>query len=141
MRLKLVARQMPLQALKETVVGDVAVPAGSVVVSLLRVAGMDDRLLPEARSFKPERWLGEDGLLAASAKRLSMPFGAGPRICPGRYLALQEMKMVLRTLLQHFDILSVATASGGVPAERLQFAMAPVGLQMRLAPRSTLAQN
>jgi len=123
------------------VVGDVAVPAGSVVVSLLRVAGMDDSLLPDASLFRPERWLGEDGLSAASAKRLSMPFGAGPRICPGRYLALQEMKMVLLTLLQHFDIQSVATSSGGAPAERLQFAMAPVGLQIRLAPRSAQAQN
>ncbi len=141
MRLKPVAPQMPLQAVNDTVVGDVAVPAGSVVMSLLRFASIDDSLLPEARLFRPQRWLGEDGLSAASAKRLSMPFGAGPRICPGRYLALQEMKMVLLTLLQHFDILSVATAGGGAPAERLQFAMAPVGLQMRLAPRSTQAQN
>ena len=141
MRLKPVASQLPLQAVKDTVVGDVAVPAGSVVVSLLRVAGMDDSLLPDASLFRPERWLGEDGLSAASAKRLSMPFGAGPRICPGRYLALQEMKMVLLTLLQHFDIQSVATSSGGAPAERLAFAMAPVGLQIRLAPRSAQAQN
>ena len=88
--------------------------------------------MPEARAFKPERWLGEGGLSPGSAKRISMPFGAGPRICPGRYLALQEMKMVLLTLLQHFDIESVGTADGGEPEERLMFAMAPVGLRMRL---------
>ena len=132
MRLKPVAPQLPLQALTDTVVGDVAVPAGSVVISLMRFDSVDDAFLPEALAFKPERWLGEARLSAASAKRLSMPFGAGPRICPGRYLALQEMKMVLLTLLHHFDVRSVATADGGDPAERLQFAMAPVGLQMRL---------
>ena len=64
-----------------------------------------------------------------------MPFGAGARICPGRYLALQEMKMVLLTLLTQFDIDFVGTADGSEPAERLMFAMAPVGLQMRLRVR------
>jgi cytochrome P450 len=135
MRLKPVAPQLPLQALKDTVVGDVAVPAGTVVISLMRHDSIDDAHVPEARTFRPERWLGEDGLSPGSAKRISMPFGAGPRICPGRYLALQEMKMVLLTLLNHFDIQFVGTADGREPAERLMFAMAPVGLRMQLHAR------
>ncbi len=132
MRLRPVAPFLPLQALKDTVVGDVAVPAGTVVISLMRHDSMDDGFVPEAQAFKPERWLGEDGLSPSSAKRISMPFGAGPRICPGRYLALQEMKMVLLTLLSQFDIEFVGTDGGGEPAERMMFAMAPVGLRMRL---------
>ena len=136
MRLKPVAPQLPLQALQDTVVGDVAIPAGTVVINLMRHDSMDDAHVPGAAAFRPERWLGEDGLSPASAKRVSMPFGAGPRICPGRYLALQEMKMVLLTLLKHFDIESVGTADGSEPEERLMFAMAPVGLRMHLRPRS-----
>ena len=136
MRLKPVAPQLPLQALQDTVVGDVAIPAGTVVINLMRHDSVDDAHVPEAAAFRPERWLGEDGLSPASAKRISMPFGAGPRICPGRYLALQEMKMVLLTLLKHFDIESVGTADGSEPEERLMFAMAPVGLRMHLRPRS-----
>jgi cytochrome P450 len=61
-----------------------------------------------------------------------MPFGAGPRICPGRYLALLEMKMAMATLLGRFDILSVDTPHGGDARERLSFTMTPVGLRMRL---------
>ena len=136
MRLKPVGPILGLQALQDTRVGDVAVPAGTVVICLLRHDSVDDAFVPEAQAFRPERWLGEDGLSPASAKRISMPFGAGPRICPGRYLALQEMKMVLLTLLQHFDIDFVGTADGSEPAERLMFAMAPVGLQMRLRRRA-----
>jgi cytochrome P450 len=135
MRLKPVAPQLPLQALKDTVVGDVAVPKGTVVISLMRHDSIDDAHVPEAQAFRPERWLGGDGLSPGSAKRISMPFGAGARICPGRYLALQEMKMVLLTLLNHFDIQFVGTADGSEPAERLMFAMAPVGLRMRLRLR------
>jgi cytochrome P450 len=137
MRLKPVAPQLPMQALKDTVVGDVTVPAGTVVISLMRHDSVDDRFVPEGQAFKPERWLGEGGLSAGSAKRISMPFGAGPRICPGRYLALQEMKMVLLTLLQHFEIDFVGTADGTEPKERLALAMAPVGLRMRLRLRES----
>jgi cytochrome P450 len=31
-------------------------------------------------------------------------FGAGPRFCPGRYLASLEMKMVLATLSRNFSV-------------------------------------
>jgi cytochrome P450 len=65
-----------------------------------------------------------------------MPFGAGPRLCPGRYLALQEMKMVMATLLRSFDIVSVAGADGSEARERLDFTMAPAPLLMRLARRA-----
>ncbi len=136
MRLKPVAPQMPLQALKDTSLGDVAIPAGAVVIGLMRHDSVDDAFVADGLSFRPERWMGEEGLVAASAKRISMPFGAGPRMCPGRYLALQEMKMVLLTLLTAFDVKSVGTEQGGEPVERLMFAMAPVGLRMTLALRA-----
>jgi len=64
-----------------------------------------------------------------------MPFGAGPRICPGRYLALLEMKMAMAVLLQHFDITEVATDDGLPPVELLSFTMTPVGLRMQLRAR------
>ncbi len=61
-----------------------------------------------------------------------MPFGAGPRLCPGRYLAMLEMKMVIAMLLAGFELESVGTANGGEPREHLAFTMAPVGLRMTL---------
>jgi cytochrome P450 len=73
-----------------------------------------------------------------------MPFGSGPRMCPGRYLALLEMKMAMAMLLSSFDIEAVDTPDGqpaaeavdtpdGQPAaERMAFTMKPVGLSLRL---------
>jgi cytochrome P450 len=138
MRLKPVAPQLPLQALHDVTVGDVLVPAGTIVTSMLRRDSVSDAHVPRAAAFEPERWLVEGGpsRLAGAAKRTSMPFGAGPRICPGRYLALLEMKMAMATLLGRFDIQSVDTPDGHEPREHLSFTMTPVGLRMRLRLRA-----
>jgi cytochrome P450 len=65
-----------------------------------------------------------------------MPFGGGPRLCPGRYLALLEIKMVVSMLFRNFEIDSVATADGSPVEERLPFTMEPVGLRMKLRERA-----
>ncbi len=141
MRLKPVAPQLPLQALRDVTLGDVTVPAGTMVISLLRRDSVSDAHVPRAAAFEPERWLADGGAAAqaSAAKRSSMPFGAGPRICPGRYLALLEMKMAMAVLLGRFDIVGVDTPGGGEAAERLSFTMQPVGLSMRLRERAPAA--
>ena len=131
MRLKPVGPQLPLQANADVLVGDVQVPRGTIVINLLRRDSVREDLVPRASRFEPERWLQSDN----PAKRSSTPFGAGPRICPGRYLAMLEMKIAMTVLLGHFDIDYVGTADGRPPQERLSFAMMPVGLQMRLRTR------
>jgi cytochrome P450 len=144
MRLKPVAPLLAAQALRETQVGDVLVPAGTVVWGVMRHASLNERHFPEAAAFKPERWLADNASAATSAiatastssKRVAMPFGAGPRICPGRYLAMLEMKMALAMLLGRFEIDAVSAPGGTEPAERLSFTLEPVGLTMRLRERT-----
>ena len=143
MRLKPVAPMMPLQALRDTELGGVHIPAGTVVFGLLRRDSVSDQHVPQAADFNPDRWLGAEGgaaQVANSAKRISMPFGAGPRICPGRYLALLEMKMAMAVLLSRFDIQHVGTPDGQPPREHLSFTMTPVGLGMRLANAARVPQ-
>ena len=138
MRLKPVAPILPLQVQRDVVIGDLQLQPGTVVINMMRVDSVSDAYFPQAAQFKPERWLvdGDQSPMAQSAKRISMPFGAGPRICPGRYLALLEMKMAIATLLNEFDILHVGTADGSEPVEHLSFTMTPLGLQMRLQARA-----
>ena len=141
MRLKPVAPFMAVQALRDSVIADVRVPAGTLVWCALRRDSLEERHFPDPLRFDPQRWLGDPGQpgqaahAASSAKRISMPFGAGPRVCPGRYLALLEMKMALAMLLAHFDIVAVDTPDGQAPREKLAFTMTPVGLKMRLRER------
>ena len=135
MRLKPVAPMIVQQAHRPTQVAGVALPAGSFVTLLMRGGALDERHFAEPARFEPERWLaGSEGAAAdaGSAKRVAMPFGAGPRICPGRYLALHEMKMVMAMLLAGFEIDGVDTPDGGAARERLALTMSPVGLRLRL---------
>jgi cytochrome P450 len=135
MRLKPVAPQTGIEALRDTTLGDVEILKGMVVIGVMRRDATSERHVANASAFQPERWLEEASPAATSAKRISMPFGAGPRICPGRYLALLEMKMALAALLANFDLAQVDTVDGRPPRELLQLAMAPVGLRMRLRER------
>lgn len=134
MRLKPVAPFQVVEALRDTTVGDVRVPRGTIIWCAMRVDSISDAHFPDAAAFKPERWLGDDAAASpmSSAKRVSMPFGAGPRVCPGRYLALLEIKMAMAMLLAHFEIDAVGTPDGAEPAEHMSFTMSPLGLSMRL---------
>jgi len=133
MRLKPVAPILMLEPIRDTKVGELQVPAGALLMCLMRAGATDERRFVDAHAFDPERWFS--GTSASSAKRVAMPFGAGPRLCPGRYLALLEMKMVMAMLLAGFDIESVTTPDGGEAQEHLAFTMSPVGLRLKLSPR------
>jgi cytochrome P450 len=136
MRLKPVAPFQATEALHDTTIADIRVPAGTLIWLVMRADSVSERHFPNAQAFEPQRWL-EGGTATSTAKRISMPFGGGPRICPGRYLALLEMKMAMAMLLMHFDIAGVDTPDGGEAVEHMAFTMAPVGLTMRLRERAT----
>jgi cytochrome P450 len=136
MRLKPVAPLIIVETIRDTAVAGIDIPAGQIVICLMRPPALDERHFPDPQSFDPARWLDAGAKSAASAKRVAMPFGAGPRLCPGRYLAMLEMKMLMAMFLASFDIQSVGTAQGGEPRELMAFTMAPVGLRMKLSARS-----
>ena len=137
MRLKPVGPFNVVEALKDTTVADVAIRADTPVLLLMRHDTVSEAVFAQADAFLPERWLPEGLALApAHAKRVSMPFGGGPRICPGRFLALLEIKLAAAMLLRHFDIVGVDTPDGLPPPEHLALTMVPLGLSLRLRERA-----
>ena len=126
-----------LVALKDTTVADVEVPKGMWVWSVCRHDTLSDRYFPDPQAFNPKRWLDNENTSIPQARRVSMPFGSGPRVCPGRYLAMLEIKLAMAMLLKNFDIKSVDTPDGGEAQELMSITMAPVGLTMTLRKRPT----
>lgn len=144
MRLKPVGPFNLVEALKDTEVAGVPIRTGTPVLLVMRHDTVRDEVFPRAAEFLPERWLPQGVALAPSAeamsaKRVSMPFGAGPRICPGRFLAILEIKLAAAMLLQTFDIAAVNTPDGRPAQEHMALTMVPVGLTMRVRPRGVTA--
>lgn len=135
MRLKPVGPFIVLQALRDSLILDTHIPAETLVWLCLRKDSVDDSYFERATEFNPERWLSGESPVAHSPARISMPFGAGPRVCPGRHLAMLEMKMALATLLGNFELESVGTNDGAEPEELFSFTMEPAPLTMRLRDR------
>ena len=135
MRLKPPAPYIPLQALRETTVLGVRLPAGTLLWCVMRHDSVDAAAVPGAERFDPQRWLAASN----PARQLSQPFGAGARMCPGRYLSLMEMKVAMAMLLGRFDIIGARARSGAAPAEVMGFVMAPSPMSMTLRRRAPAA--
>ncbi len=137
MRFKPVAPFLGLQALQEVTVGRLRLPEGTPVFLLLRPKGLEDSEFAEANQFKPERWLNYARDENPHHRKSFSPFGGGPRLCPGRSLALLEIKMAVSMICRHFDV--VRADPGRQIEERFVFAMMPQDLMISLRPRVTSA--
>src|SRR5580704_11700271 len=108
------------------------VPKRTTVAPLLRPAAVDPANFFDPSAFRPERWL-EDSIRPHNVSAY-MPFGTGPRMCPGRSLALLEMKTLHSMLYKNFDVDRVG-ASADVSELFRGLTMAPAGLRVRLRSR------
>jgi cytochrome P450 len=123
------------EATENTELAGIEIPKGTPVFLLTRPATLDDNNFQDANDFKPERWIGpRESTRTGHNTRAFLHFGAGPRFCPGRYLATLEMKMVLATLSRNFFIEYAEDPS--ITREVFAFTMMPSRLRLRLSCRS-----
>ncbi|KAJ6223260.1 hypothetical protein RDWZM_001805 [Blomia tropicalis] len=60
----------------------------------------DEKYFPEAKSFRPERFLGDE--VSGLSKNMYLPFGSGPRNCIARNLALLTTRLALIHFIRLF---------------------------------------
>jgi len=135
MRLKPVAPLQVMEAKQDVDVAGVALRAGTCIVLLQRRIATDAAHFHQPSEFRVERWLERERPAdRAHNPKAFMPFGGGPRFCPGRNLALLEIRVVLAMLCRNFQ---VELANGGLPVEEhFAFTMAPGKLRVRFRARA-----
>ena len=72
---------------------------GMVVVGCIYLAHQREDIYPEAKQFKPERFLDKQ-----YSPYEFIPFGGGARRCIGEALAQMELKLAIATILSNYEI-------------------------------------
>lgn len=100
MRIRPVVAQIGRYLTEDTEIDGWNVQAGTMVILPMSVIHQDPEIYPDPQAFRPERFLGDEDPGGYSR----LPFGGGVRRCPGASLALLEMRVVLRTILQNVEL-------------------------------------
>jgi cytochrome P450 len=134
LRLKSVAPVLCVEPTQAVDVGSLHLPAGTAVFLLTRYGGLHASAFTNADQFQPERWLTvPPEPRTGHTPQAFMPFGGGPRVCPGRHLALLEMKTVMAMLGRNFTL----TKPAGTPpvGEHFAFTMKLTHLRLQVRHR------
>ena len=110
----------------DTSIGNVRVPAGTIIVLLLRMVGLDPAVFPDAEQFTPARWLQPD-----ADRVLDAPSARTPNV-RGRPLAMQELKMITTMVARNFTAARTTTTA---VEERLEFSMRPLNFTVAFENR------
>ena len=134
MRCKPVGGHLFLEPNEDVQIQDVFVPKGTPILALNGYVGTQEANFAQAKEFRPERWLqAADETAGTHNMKAFMPFGAGPRFCPGRKLAMLQIKMVTAMLCRDFE---VSRPKDALPMEDIyNFTVGPTHVYATLRPR------
>lgn len=133
-RLRTVAPFIAIVANADCVVGDTFCPKNTTIFVSTTGEGLDEAQFPQNEQFQPERWIFEQRPQKEdNPMRKLAPFGDGPRVCPGRFLAMTEIKLVISMVMHNFELEFDTEAP---PIEQIMnFFMAPSAVPVRLKLR------
>ncbi|KAH9163791.1 cytochrome P450 [Lactarius sanguifluus] len=88
------------------------IPKGLVIFRCwLKAVLHDPELYPDPEAFKPERFLDKDGTFRDDPM-ISLAFGAGRRICPGRHFVDTILFVVTASVLSVFNVTTASDENG-----------------------------
>ncbi|KAF5545147.1 aat family amino acid transporter [Fusarium mexicanum] len=103
---------IPWEALEDIDIASVRIPKGTTVQLVPAMTQLNPEIWgPDVETFNPDRW---DRLSGDALSPYAMEtFSNGPRMCPGKALALLNMKVLLVGLIRDFKIESVGDEEVG----------------------------
>jgi cytochrome P450 len=84
-------------------IGGFEYPPGVLLLASAYLVQHDPAIYPEPYAFRPERFVGN-----SPGTYTWIPFGGGRRRCLGASFALQEMKIVVRTVVDRYELSAVS---------------------------------
>ncbi|MFC3653378.1 cytochrome P450 [Dyella humi] len=134
-RLRTVAPFIGIVSNADCVVADTFVPKNTAIMVSTAGEGLDEAQFPQNDAFLPERWIfDQKPQKEDDPARKLIPFGDGPRLCPGRFLALTEIKLVISMVMHNFELEFDTHAP---PIQQIMnFFMSPSAVPVRLKLRS-----
>ena len=93
------------EAIADDRVGDVVIPAGSMVIVHVYGAHHSAKHWPDPETFDTDRFL--KGTEKERVPFTYLPFGGGPRTCIGNHYAMLQILMILSDLLRRYDFQTV----------------------------------
>ncbi|KAL3073146.1 hypothetical protein niasHT_035422 [Heterodera trifolii] len=108
-------------------------PKGTSIVPQISCVLYDEKVFPEPRLFKPERFLEGDGTLRRVDELI--PFSVGKRYCAGESLARMELFLVFVNLFNQYKI--TAPNHSPMPSKRQNFGLtvAPIPYKCQIEKR------
>ena len=110
-------------------IGDIALPAGAIVLVSVYNLHRHPDYWPDAERFLPERWLDGE---RPEVRYAYLPFGAGPRACVGTQFATVEGPLLLALIGRRYD---PRLAQERVEPELMVTLRPKGGIRMTLHPR------
>ena len=106
-----------------------------LIVALPRARALSAKCFENPAKFDPSRWIdAERAPEATHDPHAQLSFGYGPRICPGRALALLELGLIGSMVARNFELEPVDDSE---PDELFGFTMSPRQVRLRLRTRSS----
>ena len=91
--------------------GEPVVPPFESLIEMFRAILHDPEVYPDPEEFKPERFLNKDGSVRDDPA-LSLAFGIGKRICPGRHFVDAAVFIVAASVLSVFKVTKAKDENG-----------------------------
>jgi cytochrome P450 len=126
----------PAMAVQTRIAGEKSIlPTGLLIKTLIPALHLSGKHWKDPLQFCPSRFLDEDAQYKGDNKHAFMPFGHGPRQCPGSTFAKSQIACVVKSILQDY-IVSLPEDSSHSGYLHMSFGIAPRanGLQLVFVP-------
>ncbi len=119
---------------EDVIIQNLNIPKDTTIILQNKVAQTNTDHFFDAEKFIPERWMANGcPVHGKHTPEVIHVFGGGPRYCPGKNLAIHEMKMALIMICKNFDF--EMTVKPEEVKEIFSFTMYPKNLKMKIKAR------